>query len=205
MGHKVFVSYKFSDAVQTREKIRGILGDSGHYYNGEKGFKALQNADSTIKEYLKDMIFGTSVTIVVISPEVRNSDWVDWEIRYSLRQSSRNGITSHRNGILCVVQERYYWAGYSARHWARDSYGNYRKDIFPDAIIDNLQATFSKDPLSTDPFTRLIYQRLYNDKKDYCIIVDEASFVKNPSVYIEKAYNRAQDNSYETVVNRQDF
>lgn len=142
MGRSVFVSYKFSDAVNTREKIRNKLGNEGHYYNGEKGFIALEKADSTIKEYLKEMIFSTSVTAVVISPMVKYSNWVDWEIRYSLRQPSRDGTTSLRNGIVCVIQNQKDFYGFENVKWAQNSNGYYRRDIFPEAIIDNLACTF---------------------------------------------------------------
>lgn len=198
MGHEVFVSYKFSDAVDTREEIRKKLGKEGHFYNGEKGFVALEKADSTIKEYLKNMIFSTSVTVVVISPQVKMSNWVDWEIRYSLRQQSRNGITSHRNGIVCVIQCVKDYFGNENCSWAKDYYGNYRKDIFPQAIIDNLQTTFPTEQAAYA--SRIFGMNLY--EKDYCVVISETLFKSNPSTYIEQAYNRAHDNSYKTVVNK---
>ena len=205
MGRNVFVSYKYSDAKETREIIRSVLGEEGHYYRGEKGFVALQNADSTIKEYLKDMIFNTSVTLVIISPQVRHSDWVDWEIRYSLRQTQRGGVTSYRNGILCVVQNNLEWSGRYSTNWASDNYGNYRKSVFPEAIIENLQTTFHSNCYYSDPFDRLLYSQYQQKKKDYCVIVGETEFKRNPSKYIEEAYSRAHDVSYEVVVNKQVF
>ena len=197
MGHHVFVSYKYSDAVMTRERIRLILGKEGHIYNGEKGFVALQNADSTIKEYLKEMIFGTTVTLVVISPQVKYSSWVDWEIRYSLRQLSRDGEKSYRNGILCVIQNNTDWFGHNNCNWARDRAGSLRKDIFPEAIIENLQTTFP----SCNPYMWYSNSTIISEK-DYCVIVGESAFLSNPSLYIETAYNRAKDTSYRIVVNK---
>lgn len=201
MGRRVFVSYKYSDAVSTREEIRKKLGKEGNFYNGEKGFVALEKADATIKEFLKEMIFGTSVTVVVISPKVRYSDWVDWEIRYSLRQPSRDGTKSYRNGIVCVIQNNKDWFGNENTKWAQDSYGDYRRDIFPDAILDNLQKTF--------PDANNLYFALFNSSnlnaKDYCVIVGESAFKADPNKYIEEAYLRAHDNEYEVVVNKKVF
>lgn len=201
MGREVFVSYKFSDGYWTREEIRTKLGKEGHSYNGEKGFKALTTADSTIKEFLKDMIFGTSVTIVVISPEVKYSDWVDWEIRYSLRQPSRYGITSHRNGIVCVVQNCKDFLGNKNTRWAQDYNGNYRKEIFPQAIIDNLKTTF---PDYSYYYLKALDPN-YCPPKDYCVIVSESVFKANPTPYIEEAYERAHDATYEICVNKTNF
>lgn len=201
MGRQVFVSYKFSDAWRTRDEIRLLLGKEGQYYNGEKGFKPLNQADSTIKEYLKDMIFGTSVTVVVISPQVIFSDWVDWEIRYSLRQPTRYNITSHRNGIVCVVQTQKDILGRENTFWAQNPFdNNYRKDIFPQAIVDNLQRTFPSDENSF-----LMHFFGLEKVKDYCVVVDEYSFRLNPSKYIEEAHRRAYDDSYEVVVNKTNF
>lgn len=197
MGHEVFVSYKYKDAVDTREEIRKKLGKEGHYYNGEKGFVALEKADATIKNYLKDLIFGTSVTVVVISPMVKYSDWVDWEIRYSLRQPSRDGTRSFRNGIVCVVQNCRDCYGNENTNWAKDYNGKYRKDIFPQAIIDNLQQTFSN---SSSYYS--LFGAVDRNVKDYCVVVSESTFKSDPTSYIEEAYSRAHDSDYEVVVNK---
>lgn len=197
MGHNVFVSYKFSDALDTREEIRKKLGKEGHYYNGEKGFVALEKADSTIKEYLKQMIFGTSVTIVVISPNVTLSNWVDWEIRYSLRQPSRDGRTSLRNGIVCVIQNQKDWWGNENCNWAKDSNGRYSKSIFPRAIVDNLQTYFP-----ANPYYNVYFGNNVPTVKDYCVLVSESSFKNDPDKYIQEAYDRAHDETYEIVVNK---
>ena len=198
MGREVFVSYKYSDAANTRDKLRLKLGKEGHFYNGEKGYSPLNLANSTIKEYLKDMIFNTSVTVVVISPNVKYSDWVDWEIRYSLREQKRQGITSHRNGIVCVVQNNRDPYGNLNTNWARDFNGKYRENIFPKVVIENLQETF---PDVFEMYVNRAYGIPNKIKKDYCVLVSESYFNLDPSFYIEEAYRRAHDSIYETVVN----
>ena len=35
-----------------------------------------------IKKNLKDMMYDTSVTIVILSPNMTESNWIDWEIEY---------------------------------------------------------------------------------------------------------------------------
>lgn len=193
-NHKVFVSYKFSDGVDTRVKIMNKLGSRGHIYKGEKGFERLELADNTIKEYLKDMIFDSSVTVVIISPQVTQSAWVDWEIRYSLTSTTRNGKTSKRNGIVCVIQNETTIGRLGGlvknTSWSRNVFGRLRSDIFPPAIISNLQNTFGT---SGNVLESMGLTDDYEGCQDYAIVVSENTFLNNPDRYINAAFQRAQD------------
>lgn len=192
--HKIFVSYKYSDGRQLKDKIMKLLGDQGHIYKGERGWKELNVADNTIKEYLKDMIFDSSVTIVVISPKVRQSEWVDWEIRYSLTTTRRKGIRSKRNGLLCVIQNEKAFSKLGAitknTTWARDFYGHLNSLIFPPSIVSNLQNTFGSGGHLLETIG---LNEDYEGCEDYAIVVSEDTFLKNPNRYINLAFNRAQD------------
>lgn len=41
----------------------------------------------TIRKNLTDMMFDTSVTIVILSPHMQESEWIGWEISYCLKKS----------------------------------------------------------------------------------------------------------------------
>lgn len=134
MGRKIFVSYKYYDADVERlsskydvESFNGkgmlttarsyvtyieqnILANSDNIYKGEHKDEDLSDkSDDYIWEKLKDKLYDTSVTIVLISPNMKvsnrweRSQWIPWEIAYSLRKVPRNGRTSHPNAILAVV------------------------------------------------------------------------------------------------------
>lgn len=122
MGHNIFVSYKFADdSVRQISKMKKTtvrdyvdlletkLSDSGHIYYGEHRGEDLSDLnDEQIYEHLKDKIYPTSVTVVLISPEMRGSksdkqQWIPWEISYSLRETTREARMSRRNGVLAVV------------------------------------------------------------------------------------------------------
>ena len=77
MAHKTFISYKYSESRELRDRIINALGDDAQYYQGENGFSPnmSDDKDETIWNYLKDMIWGTSVTIVIISPHMTESDY----------------------------------------------------------------------------------------------------------------------------------
>ena len=58
---------------------------------------------------MKDLIYDSSVTIVLVSPNIRDknkwdrSQWIAWEIRYSLCEYKRELRYSHTNGLIYVV------------------------------------------------------------------------------------------------------
>ena len=75
MAHKTFISYKYSEAQNLRDRIIKALGDDASYYKGETSDSPDLTDTSTenIKKNLKDMMYDTSVTIVVISPHIKVS------------------------------------------------------------------------------------------------------------------------------------
>lgn len=128
MGNKIFVSYKYADnRVENLpysydstvrdyvDKFEDKLDSSDNIYKGESDGEDLsQLSDDSIWEKLKDRIYDSSVTIVFISPGMRENwkndkdQWIPWEISYSLKETSRknkNGeaVTSHTNSMLAVV------------------------------------------------------------------------------------------------------
>ena len=76
MARKTFISYKFSEAQNLRDEILKALGDDGSYYQGETSDSPDLTDTSTenIKKNLADMMYKTSVTIVILSPNIKKSD-----------------------------------------------------------------------------------------------------------------------------------
>lgn len=70
MAHKTFISYKYSEAQGLRDAIIDAMGDDASYYQGETSESPDLTDTSTenIKKHLRDMMFDTSVTIVLITP-----------------------------------------------------------------------------------------------------------------------------------------
>lgn len=108
MAHKTFISYKYSEAQNLRDDIIDALGDDATYYQGETSDSPDLTDTSTenIKNNLRDMMYDTSVTIVIISPNMKDSKWIDWEIEYCLKNNTRKGRTSHTNGVVGVIMKQ---------------------------------------------------------------------------------------------------
>lgn len=123
MGKKVFVSYKHRDnnvqalgglfTVTTVrdyvDEIERLLGRD-NIYKGEHDDEDLSHfKDSTIESHLRDKIYDSSVTLVVISPNMKepytpeSDQWIPWEVSYSLKEHSRDGVVSRSNAVLAVV------------------------------------------------------------------------------------------------------
>lgn len=78
MAHKTFISYKYSEARELRDKIIESLGEDASFYQGETSDSPDLTDTSTenIKRVLKDMMCDTSVTIVILSPNMKESKWI---------------------------------------------------------------------------------------------------------------------------------
>ena len=179
MAHKTFISYKYSEARDLRDKIIRRLGNDATYYQGETSQSPNYSDRTTeyIKDKLKDMIYDSSVTIVILSPNMNQSNWIDWEISYSLKEMSRNGRTSKTNGIIAVAQKS-IWSGYN---WLYQS-GYYGQPILNTNIISPLIAKNQKN-----------LNHEYTGDESYISIVTEDEFLKYPSYYIDKAFEKSQN------------
>jgi len=120
MGRKVFVSYKHSDNnVKYLQYFGGTARAYVDYliehrlndeiYKGEGNEDLSQFKNDTIKTHLKNKIHDSSITIVLVSANMKDSyemetnQWIPWEISYSLKEITRNDKMSHSNGLLAVV------------------------------------------------------------------------------------------------------
>lgn len=196
MAHKTFISYKYSEARVLRDSIIKELGDDAIYYKGETSDSPDLTDTSTenIKEVLKDMMYDTSVTIVIISPNMKNSNWVDWEIEYSLKNITRKNRTSHTNGVVGVIMK--YNGGYE---WFKTTFtkhdgckctsSSYKETkVYP--IINNNR--FNQNPRvyicgvckSVDALTG-----------SYISYVEEETFLNNPYKYVNNAYDKSENDA----------
>lgn len=126
MGRKIFVSYKYADenvypvpnVSDYRPKARDYVtwlerkfsDRTDHIYKGEHDNEDLSDRpDDYIWAKLKDKIYDSTISIVLISPNMKEaykwdkSQWIPWEIAYSVRETTRNDYTSHANAVLGVV------------------------------------------------------------------------------------------------------
>ena len=126
MGKKIFVSYKYADEDVLQlsghsiwnpttvrdyvDQLASYLDASDNVYKGERDGEDLSYlSEDQIWERLKDKIYDSTVTIIFISPNMRESykrdrdQWIPWEVSYSLKEMTRNDRTSRSNALLAIV------------------------------------------------------------------------------------------------------
>jgi hypothetical protein len=194
MAYNTFISYKYSEAKDLRDTIVDSLGEDAKYYRGETSESPDMSDKTTdyIKDKLKDLIYSTSVTIVIISPNMKQSNWIDWEIEYSLKQIKRGDRRSSTNGVLGVVME--YEGGYS---WLRPSTQNsdghtaiLTKNEYLYNIITNNR--FNQDP---PEYTCEECKNVNSLTGSYISLVNEDDFLNDPNKYIDNAYDKSKNTS----------
>ena len=204
MARKTFISYKYSEAANVRDRIIKSLGDDATYYRGERASSPnLTNFTTyTIKNKLKDKIYGTSVTILVISPRMNQSNWISWELEYALKDQKRGDICSHSNGIIGVVANDSWRSSewFTGWNWTKDF--DSQNLYLPDIVVQN-----RLNKKATYPEARYhLTDHDWINKNSYVPIVTENAFIRNPNIYIEDAYERSQhlNEYYMTKISDQD-
>jgi hypothetical protein len=193
MAHKTFISYKYSEASNVRDRIIESLGESAFYYKGETSESPDLTDSNTenIRRALRDMIYDTSVTIVVLSPNMKRSKWIDWEIEYSLKNVSRDGRTSHTNGVIGVIMKyngNFEWFK-SNRIKADGCVSTSYNDELVYSIINNNR--FNQNP---KVYTCEVCKTIDSLHGSYISYVEEDTFLNNPKKYIENAYDKSIEN-----------
>lgn len=194
MGNKIFISYKYADSsVQSLNSTSSwelttprhyvdviqqkLLPRYGHINKGENDGESLATfKESTIYSKLADKIFDSSITILLISPNMKTfyhaekDQWIPWEISYSLRTKNRNGSYSNPNAILAVILP--------------DSFGNYD-------YVNNYGFGFAILKLNKNNLKPAYSYGIYEN--DYIVTCTWTQFLSQFDSWIEKALRNRND------------
>ncbi|WP_038908385.1 TIR domain-containing protein [Dickeya oryzae] len=192
MARETFISYKYSEAQGLRDDILKKLGDAAKYYRGETADSPdISNTTvGNIKKKLKDMIFGTSVTILIVSPEMINSKWIDWEIKYSMRAVKRDESTSRCNGIVGVIMkinDGYDWLVSKETNDDGCIVRSIKNKKLLKIVNENRYNLITENHFSC-PNCKT-YSQLDGS---FISLIDEDDFLENSDKYIENAFDKAK-------------
>lgn len=199
MARETFICYKYSEATDLRDEIIKKLGEDASYYQGETAESPDLTDTSTdnIKNNLKDMIWGTSVSIIIISPNLKQSKWVDWEIEYSLKKIKRGEITSGTNGVVGVIMKvngSYDWLV----NVTKNADGCSTRYINSEKLYDIINA--NRYNLNIDEKYACNTCKTFNQLNgSYISLIDEDDFLNEPQKYIENAFDKSKVLSNYTI------
>lgn len=194
MARKTFISYKYSEAKRLRDNIIGALGDDATYYQGETSDSPdlTDSSTETIKKNLTGMMYDTSVTIVIVSPNFKQSKWIDWEIEYCLKEYSRQGRTSKTNGVVGVIQKingGYDWLVTRSKKPDGCSVRTIDHSKLFSIINENRYNRSNTEYACNNCQT---YDQLNGS---YISLIDEKDFLDDPEKYIENAYAKSESSN----------
>ena len=147
------------------------------------------------------MMYDTSVTIVILSPNMKKSKWIDWEIEYCLKDIKRKDRTSHTNGVVAVIMKvdnSYEWIKKSGTNCHGVSTVSYDMDKVFDIISQN---HFNSNPKQWHCNECETYDWLNGS---YIAFVDEETFLNKPEKFINNAYDKSENDAsgYDLVKKR---
>lgn len=200
MGKKIFVSYKFADdnvecfpynygktTVRSYvNKLEEIIGEDNIYKGEHDGEDLSKFKDDTIWSHLKDKIFDSSITIVLISSnmkeyfEAEEEQWIPQEISYSLKEfvrttkDGRREIKSKTNGLIAVVLP--------------DRNGSYDYYIRNDTILNKFNSNITFNILNKNT-----YNKKDNFWESYIVTTKWCDFIYNPQKYIDIAVEHQEN------------
>jgi hypothetical protein len=217
MGRKIFVSYKYADdnvlalpgipntTVRNYVDFLQSLFDeySDHINKGESDGEDLSHlSEDTIWNKLKDRIYKSSTTIVMISPGMREksrtdrSQWIPWEVSFSLKETTRNDRTSHSNAMLAIVlpdkhgRYDYYFIKLRCGLILHKTYTLFE-------IIAKNMFNFNNPQKH---YCAACGREHYHRPSSYIQAVKWEDFIRNPDYYIELAHERLKHmNDYNIV------
>lgn len=215
MGHKIFVSYKYADndvynilgngywglctARNYVDEIAKKLDKSDDIYKGESDGEDLsQLSKDTIWTKLKDRIYDSSITIIILSKGMKERfkderyQWIPQEISYSLRETPRknkNGdsVTSHTNALLAVVLpdrngDYSYFMGSRKCCSNGCTYYNKESPLIFDIMRGNL---FNQKNPDSDICAN--HSTIYHGDSNYMLCVKWEDFKNDMALYIDRA------------------
>lgn len=136
------------------------------------------------------MMYNTTVTIVIVSPNIKDSEWIDWEIEYCLKEFSRQSRTSHTNGVVGIIMKihgNYEWLKTLNEKDDGCSVSTYDDSKLYNIINSN---RYNQDPKVYSCDVCKCVDMLTGS---YISLIEEDDFLANPTKFIDDAFKKSEN------------
>lgn len=192
MARNVFVSFRFSDGEEYKNKLCDKFEDEDVIDYSEDEDRSSMS-DESIRKFLYSKLKRTSITIVILTPEAVNykknflgnyDDWLYDELRYSLEDREEN----RTNGVIALYTEEAEDLLFSRNTHICDIC-NEETDVKTIKDFDNL---VKENMMNIKPrYKHNQCTGIYDSMKDsYCSLVAYESFLENMDYYLDNALDK---------------
>lgn len=163
-----FISYKYSPDHAKIVELRQILGNENFFDYGFKELDLKEKSKWKISRYIQYRLWSSSVVIVIVGEETAESDWVDWEIWYSLRTIKKSKVSKRifkPKGLLAL-------------------YLPVEKHSVPERLQKNLDSEYAK-AIYWEDLDMQFYSKVneaYNNRGQYDLIKNDLKPRVNPQL-----------------------
>ena len=184
--HKTFVSFHHDDEEQLKDEILR-RGDAEEFIDKSVGDGDIDpdlDEATIMRKIREEYLYDSTVTLVLVGWETARRPYINSEVQASLRDTANN----KHNGLLTVIRDDLYDKIYTSGKCEcgeriRVTAGALWTTYVPDLVRKNHQYSGR-----SCHFTQ-------NDV--YCAILKFATFLKDPSVHIDRAYDKRDDTRFE--------
>ncbi|PED91600.1 hypothetical protein CON43_01155 [Bacillus cereus] len=185
--HKTFISYHHKNEQDLKDKIIEKLGGEDFLDLSVSDGEIDTNLgeDEIMRIIRENYLHDSTVTVVLIGWETAQRPFVNSEIQASLRDTKKN----KHNGLLGVIRDDLYEKIYTNGTCSDCGRAvRNRNSILFETYVPNL---LKKNHIYYGEKCH------YNGKDIYCSIIKYSTFISNAESYINEAFNKRDDDSFE--------
>lgn len=184
--HKTFISYHHKNEQDLKDEVIEKFDDEDFIDKSiNDGDIDQDETEDTIMRIIRDdYLHNSTVTVILVGWETAERPFVNSEIQASLRDTSKN----KHNGIVAVIRDDLYDSIYSIGKCSDcdsrvRSRNNNWEEYMPNLLKKNHYYYGEKCH--------------YSSSDVYSSIIKYSSFISDPDYYIDEAFDKRDDDSFE--------
>lgn len=186
--HKTFISFHHDNEEQLKDAIVR-LGDESEFID-----KSVDDGDidpnldeATIMRKIREKyLYNSTVTLVLVGWKTASRPYINSELQASLRDTANN----KHNGLLAVICDDLYEQIYTSDHCKCGEEIRVKDSALWRAYIPDLVRRNHEYNGRNCHFTQ---------HDVYCSILKFSTFLKDPSRYVDCAYDKREDSRFEII------